>query len=66
MQQSPSTILLLDEPETMRALSLGPEDLSWLVATRQLTPISINGKRRFLLREIDALVRVYQANQPRK
>lgn len=55
--------LLLDERSAGKALSLDPEDLAWLVATGQLTPITIAGQRQYLYRQLQELVRVYRSTQ---
>jgi hypothetical protein len=47
----------------MRALSLNEDDLAWLVATGQLTPITIAGQRQYLYRQLEELVRVYRSTQ---
>lgn len=54
---------LLDESDALRALSLDEDDLVWLVATGQLTPLTIAGKRKYLWRQLEELVRVYRSIQ---
>jgi len=56
---------LLDESQTMRALSLDEDDLSWLVATGQLTPVTVAGQRLYLRRQLEELVHVYRSIQTR-
>ena len=55
--------LLLDECSAGKALSLDADDLAWLVATGQLTPITIAGQRQYLYRQLEELVRVYRSKQ---
>jgi hypothetical protein len=55
--------LLLDEDSARKALSLDQDDLAWLVATGQLTPITIAGHRQYLYRQLEELVRVYRSKQ---
>lgn len=55
--------LLIDELAALQSLSLGPEDLEWLVATGQLNPITIRCKRLFPVQELEALIRAYQSTQ---
>jgi hypothetical protein len=57
--------VLLDESEAATALSLNQDDLAWLVDTGQLLPISIRGKKRFLLSDIEQLITTYQSVQRR-
>jgi hypothetical protein len=57
--------ILLDDAETVRALNLSIQDIEWLVSTRQLQPITILGKRRFLRRDLEVLVNLYQSTQNR-
>ena len=59
------TRILLDDAETVRALSLSLDDIDWLIRTRQLQPIMIRGKRRFLRRDLEVLVNLYQSTQTR-
>lgn len=59
-------VLLLDDAETTRALKISAEDLDYLVRTEQLPAIYITGKRRFLLRDVEALVTTYQTVQHRR
>jgi hypothetical protein len=58
-------VLLLEDLDVLAALKIDMSDLDWLVSTRQLLPISIRGKRRFLLREIEKLVQLYHKVQHR-
>lgn len=46
-------------------MNLSLDDLEWLASTRQLNPIVIRGKRRFLFAEIESLVKVYQSTEHR-
>ncbi len=57
--------ILWDESETLRRLSVTSDELDWLVSTAQLNPISVRGRRLFLVEELKALVRVYQSTQRR-
>jgi hypothetical protein len=54
---------LVDEDSARKALSLAAEDLNWLVATGQLTPLTIAGQRQYLWRQLEELVRVYRSKQ---
>ncbi len=58
-------ILLLEDSDVLTALKIDISDLDWLVSTKQLLPISIRGKRRFLLREIEKLIQLYHKVQHR-
>ncbi len=60
-----STPRLLDESHTLRALSLDEDDLAWLVATGQLTPVTVSGQRVYLWRQLEELVRVYRSKLTR-
>ena len=62
---TPTEPVLLDDTEAAAALTISPEDLDWLAATRQLLPITICGKRRFLHDDLRNLARVYQSIQNR-
>ncbi len=62
----PELVLLLDDAETIRALKISGTDLEHLVSTQQLLPIFIAAKRRFLMADVEALVKTYHAVQARK
>ena len=62
----PERVFLLDDSETIHALKLSAEDLEQLVRTEQLPAVYITGKRRFLLRDVEALVTTYQIVQHRR
>ena len=62
MPPAPSP-LLLDEHAACKSLSLDGDALAWLVATGQLTPITIAGQRRYLWRQLEELVHVYRSKQ---
>jgi hypothetical protein len=64
MPTHPSVLLFTDN-DVLSALQLDPADLDALCAQRQLLPIIIRGKRRFLREEIERLVKVYQSVQHR-
>jgi hypothetical protein len=53
----PELVLLLDDVETARALGLTLDSLETLVSAGYLEPIVIRAKRRFLLEEVQALMR---------
>jgi hypothetical protein len=57
--------LLLDDNQVMASLAIDRERLAWLVSTRQLLPIFIRGARRFLMADLQALLRTYQVVQNR-
>ncbi len=56
---------LLDEHSARKALSLDTDALAWLVATGQLTPFTVAGRRLYLWRQLEELVRVYRSKQTR-
>jgi hypothetical protein len=60
-----SDALLLTQEEVMDQLRLLSEDLNWLTATGQLSPIVIHGRRRFVAAEVRSLVKAYQTVQAR-
>jgi hypothetical protein len=64
-QITDSARILLDDAEAVNALNLSLEDIDWLVQTSQLQPIMIRGKRRFLRRDLEVLVNLYQSIQNR-
>lgn len=62
----PHEPILLDHAEAAAALKVTPEDLTWLVQTHQLLPVTICGQRRFLQQDLSNLAKVYQLVQNRK
>lgn len=62
--EQPSKILLADEA-AMGALSIDSDTLDWLVHTRQLTPITIRGRRLFPVAQLNELVTAYSVVQSR-
>jgi hypothetical protein len=64
MSISPSVLLLTDD-DVLGALQLDQPDLEAMCAQRQLLPIVIRGKRRFLREEVERLIKIYQAVQHR-
>jgi hypothetical protein len=54
---------LVDECTACRALSVDNDDLAWLAATGQITPITVAGHRYYLWRQLEGLVRVYHSIQ---
>jgi hypothetical protein len=65
--QMPETFdpILLDDTQAASSLNISIQDLDWLAATRQLLPVTICGKRRFLYDNLRDLARVYQSVQKR-
>ena len=59
------TTCLLDESHAMRTLSLDEDDIAWLVATGQLTPVTVAHQRLYLWRQLEELVRVYRSKHTR-
>jgi len=57
--------LLVAEKEAIGMLSISESDLDWLVATQQLFPIYLRGRRLFELSQLEELVRVYKTVQTR-
>jgi hypothetical protein len=55
--------ILLDDDDAADSLHISPTELDWLAATRQLLPVMICGKRRFLYEDLRNLARVYQSTQ---
>jgi hypothetical protein len=62
---NPIEPILLDDAGALNALELTLQELEWLVATRQLLPVTICGKRRFLYDNLRDLARAYQNIQQR-
>ena len=63
-EQMPEPILL-DDAGAANHLSISIDDIEWLAATRQLQPITICGKRRFLYQNLCDLAKVYKSTQQR-
>lgn len=57
--------LLVDDAEACAMLSIPPETLAWLIATEQLAPINIRGRRLFPARQLEELIRTYAVVQAR-
>lgn len=57
--------ILLSDSSAAKTLGITLEELDWLVASRQLSPITICGNRRFLYENLRTLARVYQTTQER-
>jgi hypothetical protein len=51
---------LLERNEVIGMLSVSPENLQQLIATRQLTPIRIAGNERFDSWDVDGLIESYK------
>ena len=58
--------LLVDDHEASQILSIPIIDLEWLVATEQLAPIQIRGRRLFEVLQLEELVRLYKTVQSRR
>ena len=54
---------LMDFNQVVAALNLGPDDVRWLVATRQLKEIKLCGKVRYDSRDVSSLVETYKRTQ---
>ena len=53
----------MDFNQVVAALNLGPDDVRWLVATRQLKEIKLCGKVRYDSRDVSRLVETYKRTQ---
>ena len=57
--------ILLDPVQAAATLCIDDADLSWLVSTRQLSPVTIRGKLRFLRSDLEAFAQLYRDIQSR-
>ena len=54
---------LMDFDQVVAVLRLDPDDVRWLVATRQLKEIKLCGKVRYDSRDVSRLVETYKRTQ---
>jgi hypothetical protein len=57
--------LLVSEEEACELLSLSLDDLLWLTATEQLSPLFIRGRRLFEVARLHEFIQVYKSVQSR-
>jgi hypothetical protein len=62
--QSERRLFTGDEVSTL--LQVSPEQIDWLVSTRQLTPLTLCGMPRFDSRDLDRLIDNYKTTASRR